>query len=120
MNCGWLIDAEVGDGYRDQLVAAIRDQGGSKRANISVTSRVSRQLRRSSSALSELVKGEVNPLWLDGMYVCKGITFSFFLCERDLMIMSHGTGTPGDYWLACNQAECSRLLGRRHEIRRIH
>jgi hypothetical protein len=27
MNCGWLIDADIGDGYRDQLVAAIRDQG---------------------------------------------------------------------------------------------
>jgi hypothetical protein len=27
MNCGWLIDADIGDGYRDQLLAAIHDQG---------------------------------------------------------------------------------------------
>lgn len=31
MNVGWLIDADMFDGYRDQLVAAIRDQGHAAR-----------------------------------------------------------------------------------------
>jgi hypothetical protein len=68
----------------------------------------------------ELVKGDVKPLWLDGMYAFKGAKYSFFLCDRDLMIMGSGMGPPGDYWLAYNKEECSRLLGTRHEIRRIH
>jgi hypothetical protein len=69
---------------------------------------------------SDLVEGDVKPLWLDGMYVYTGVKFSFNLCERDLMILSDGTGPPGDYWLAYNQEECSSLLSTKHAIRRIH
>jgi hypothetical protein len=68
----------------------------------------------------ELVKGDLAPLWLDGMYAYKGAKYSFFLCERDLMIMSTGMGPPGDYWLAYNKQDASDLLGTGHEIRRIH
>jgi hypothetical protein len=68
----------------------------------------------------ELVERDVNSLWLNGMYVYEGVKFSFFLCERDLMIMSDGTGPPGDYWLAYNKEDCSGLLSRKHDIRRIH
>jgi hypothetical protein len=66
----------------------------------------------------ELVNGDIKALWLDGMYAYKGAKYSFFLCDRDLMIMRTGMGI--DYWLAYNKEEGSNLLGTRHEIRRIH
>jgi hypothetical protein len=68
----------------------------------------------------ELVKVDLKPLWLDGMYAYKGAKYSFWLCDRDLMIMSTSMATPGDYWLAYNKEEASKLLGTKHEIRRIH
>jgi hypothetical protein len=67
----------------------------------------------------ELVQGDLRALWLDGVYAYKGAKYSFFLCDRDLMIMSAGMGTPGDYWLAYNKEEGSKLLGKKHQIQRI-
>jgi hypothetical protein len=66
----------------------------------------------------ELVTGDVEPLWLEGMYAYKGAKYSFFLCERDLLMMS--TGMEPDYWLASNSEEASKLPETVHEIRRIH
>jgi hypothetical protein len=68
---------------------------------------------------SELVNGDLKPLWLDGMYAYKGLKYSFFIGDRDLMIMRTGMA-PNDYWIACNKEEVSKLLGTRHELRRIH
>ena len=68
----------------------------------------------------ELVNGAVERLWIDGMYAYKGAKYSFFLCGGDLMIMSTGMWSPGNYWIASNNDECSELLSTKHEIRRIH
>jgi hypothetical protein len=68
----------------------------------------------------ELVKGDVKDLWIDGNYAYKGAKYSFLLCNGELIIMHTGMGPPGDYWLAYNKRECSKLLATTHEIRRIH
>jgi hypothetical protein len=46
----------------------------------------------------ELLKGEIQPLWLDGMYAYKGVKYSFFLCDQDFLILATGMGPP-EYWL---------------------
>jgi hypothetical protein len=66
----------------------------------------------------ELVNGDIQPLWLDGMYAYQGAKYSFFLCGRDLMIMRTDFGVPVEYWLACNKEETVSLLATRHKIRR--
>jgi hypothetical protein len=68
---------------------------------------------------TELVEGDVQPLWLNGMYAYKGATYSFYLRDRDLMIMQTGWGSPSEYWLAYNKDEGSKFLGPKHQIRQI-
>jgi hypothetical protein len=68
----------------------------------------------------ELVNCEVQPLWLDGRYAYERAKYSFFLCDRELIIMCTDSGTLGDFWIAYNDPEASKLLGARHAIRRIH
>lgn len=69
---------------------------------------------------SELVTGEIKDLWIDGMYADQGAKYSFYLCDRVLLIMDTGHGTNCDYFLAYNKPEGSKLLSTRHEIRQIH
>ena len=68
----------------------------------------------------ELVKAPLTDLWIDGMYAFKGAKHSFYLCDRDLMIMDAGMGTTCDYWIAYNREGCSALLDATHDVRRIH
>jgi hypothetical protein len=68
----------------------------------------------------ELVTRDIEPLWLDGMYAYSGAKYSFFLCDRNVMIMHAPWGPPSEYWLAYNNEEAAQLLDTKHEIRRIH
>jgi hypothetical protein len=63
-----------------------------------------------------LVKGDLQPLWLDGMYAYEGAKYSFYLCGPDLLLMCTGIG---DYWLAFNNVAAGCLVDTSHKIRRI-
>ncbi len=68
---------------------------------------------------SELVSGDLKPLWLDGMYVYRGASHSFFHCGGDMLLMNCDTASPGNWWLAYNKKEASRSLKTRHKLRQI-
>ena len=68
---------------------------------------------------SEFVRGEIQDLWLDGMYAYKGVTYSFFLCDNDVMIMHTPMGDD-TFWLAYNKDDAAKHLKTSPGIRRIH
>lgn len=67
----------------------------------------------------ELVKGDLVPLWLDGKYSYEAKD-SFFLCGRNLMVMSGSWCGRAACWLAYNRKEASKLLRARRKAHRIH
>jgi hypothetical protein len=57
----------------------------------------------------ELVKSDLQALWLNGFYVFKEPTHSFYICDNRLLIMK----VYGEFWCACNEENALSLLKNR-------
>ena len=67
-------------------------------------------------APEDLVTGDLESVWVKGVYVFKEPTHSFYLCDSRLIVMDTG----GGYWIAYNEAASSELVNKSLKIRRIH
>jgi hypothetical protein len=67
----------------------------------------------------ELVEWVLQPIWLDGMYVYRGATSSFFLCGPDLILMHTKKLPPVSCWLASNERAAASLFKAGQKIERI-
>lgn len=63
----------------------------------------------------ELVKGDLEPVWLNGFYVFKEPTHSFYICDSRLLIMK----LYDEFWYACKDESALSLLIKKDSWSRI-